>query len=246
MADTLQPMNSHPCVHVFPDLEALSRAAAERFVSLAEGAVPFRVALSGGSTPRRLYELLAAPPFRDQVPWPHTHLFWGDERCVPPDHPDSNYRMARESLLERAPIPARNVHRIRGELAPQEAAAAYEATLRTELGAGGRLDLVLLGMGEDGHTASLFPGSPALHEQTRWVMAQEVEKLGAWRITLTPPIINAAANVLFVVAGGGKAGRLRQALVRPGQEELLPAQMVRPAEGRLLWLVDRAAAGLLD
>jgi 6-phosphogluconolactonase len=150
--------------------------------------------------------------------------------------------MAREVLLDKIPIPAENVHRIRGELPPDQAATAYQAELEAVLGAGGRFDLILLGMGEDGHTASLFPSMAALHEQTRWVVAHYVGKLSAWRVTLTPVAINAAAHVTFLVSGAGKAKRLREVLDGPHQPDVLPAQIVRPTDGRLLWLVDAAAA----
>ncbi len=245
-------------VQVYPDANSLARAAAEYFVTLAAEAITARgrfvVALSGGSTPRATYALLASDEFAARVDWSRVHVFWGDERCVLPGHPDSNYRLAREVLLDKIPIPAGNVHRIRGELDPDQAAVAYQAELETVLGADGRfasrsqppprgrLDLILLGMGADGHTASLFPGTAAIHEQTRWVVAHYVEKLGAWRVTLTPVAINGAAHVTFIVAGRGKAERLREVLAGPYQPDVLPVQIVRSADGRLRWLVDAAAA----
>jgi 6-phosphogluconolactonase len=233
-------------IRTCPDAASLARAAAEHFVTLAAAAIAARgqfvVALSGGSTPRTSYALLASHQFAQRVDWPRVHVFWGDERCVPPDHPESNYRMAREALLDRVPIPTENVHRMRGELPPDQAATAYQAELEAALGAGGRFDLILLGMGADGHTASLFPGTTALHEQTRWVVAHYVDKLSAWRVTLTPVAINAAAHVIFIVSGAGKAERLPEVLAGPYQPDILPAQIVRPADGRLLWLVDAAAA----
>jgi 6-phosphogluconolactonase len=231
---------------VYPDAASLARAAAGHFVTLSTAAIATRgrfvVALSGGSTPRATHALLATGEFAAGVDWPHVHVFWGDERCVPPDHPDSNYRMARETLLDRVPIPADNIHRIRGELDPDQAATTYQAELEAVLDADGQFDLILLGMGADGHTASLFPGTAALHEHTRWVVAHYVDKLSAWRITLTPVIINAAAHVTFIVAGSGKAGRLREILAGPYQPDVLPAQIVKPTNGRLLWLADAAAA----
>jgi 6-phosphogluconolactonase len=245
-------------VQTYPDAENLTRAAAEHFLTLAGAAIAargrFAVAFSGGSTPRATYALLATPELAAQVDWSCVHVFWGDERCVPPDHPDSNYRMAREALLDHVPIPAQNVHRIRGEVEPEEAAAEYERTLRTFFSpvpeerraepeqSAPHFDLVLLGMGGDGHAASLFPGSAALHERMRWVVAYYVDKLQAWRVTLTPVAINAAAQVTFIVSGVGKAKRLQQVLVGPYQPDVLPAQIVRPDGGRLLWLVDAAAA----
>ncbi|MDY6874808.1 MAG: 6-phosphogluconolactonase [Chloroflexota bacterium] len=245
-------------VQVYPDADSLARVTAECFVTLAAEAIiargRFVVALSGGSTPRATYALLASREFAPRVDWSCVHVFWGDERCVPPDHPDSNYRLARQVLLDQIPISADNIHRIRGELNPGQAAVAYQAELETVLGADGRvgsrsqpssrgrLDMILLGMGADGHTASLFPGTAPLHEQTRWVVAHYVEKLGAWRVTLTPSAINAARHIVFIVTGGGKAKRLREVLLGPYRPDVLPAQIVRPADGRLRWLVDTAAA----
>jgi 6-phosphogluconolactonase len=243
---------------VYPDADSLARAAAEHFTNLATEAMAARgrfvVALSGGSTPRTTYALLASDEFAGRVDWPRVHVFWGDERCVPPDHSDSNYRMARETLLDHVPLPTRNVHRLPDEMEPEQAAGEYERTLRSffaqqprgkETRDGKpipRFDLVLLGMGEDGHTASLFPGTAALHEQTRWVVAHYVDKLSAWRVTLTPVAINAAAHVTFLVSGAGKAERLREVLDGQHQPDVLPAQIVRPTDGRLLWLADAAAA----
>ena len=238
-------------VEVYPHPASLARAAAEHFVTRASEAVAarglFTVALSGGSTPRSTYALLAGREFAPRVDWPRTHVFWGDERCVPPDHSDSNYRTAREALLDHVPIPQRNVHRIRGEVEPEQAADEYERTLQSFFQARrGELppqfDLILLGMGADGHTASLFPGTPAVHEGTRWVVAHYVDKLSAWRVTLTPAVINAAAHVTFLVSGVGKAERLREILKGPYHPDVLPAQTVSPTDGQLLWLVDAAAA----
>lgn len=228
---------------VLPDLKAISQAAAERVATLAQTRDPFTVALSGGSTPRRLYEVLAAPPFRERVPWGRVHVFWGDERCVPPDHSDSNYRLAREALLDKIPILAENVHRIWGEMPPDQAAAAYQTELEAVVGVNGRLDLILLGMGADGHTASLFPGTEALEERERAVVAVYVERLQAWRVTLTLPVINAARQVLFLVTGAAKA-EIVQAVLE-GPEGRFPAQQIRPTAGQLTWLVDVAAASRL-
>lgn len=245
-------------IEVYRDAERLARAAAEHFASLAAEAIAgqgrFAVALAGGSTPRATYRLLAGDEFASRVDWTRVHVFWGDERPVAPEHPDSNYRMAREALLDHVPLPAENVHRMRGELEPAQAAADYEQALRVffaspatdqEAKTTARFDLILLGMGDDGHTASLFPGTAAITEQTRWVIAHLVEKLDTWRITLTPAVINAAANVTFIVSGSIKAERLRQVLTGPYQPEVLPAQIVDPGRGRLRWLVDEAAASSL-
>ena len=227
---------------ILPDREAVSHAAAVRLVALAAGRAdssPFTIALSGGSTPRRLFELLACPPYRTQLPWDHIHLFWGDERSVPPHHADSNYRMTREALLDHVDIPAQNVHRIRGELPPPEAAQLYRAELKTWMGKNPRFDLVLLGVGDDGHTASLFPGAPSLEEQDQTAIAVYAPHLDSWRVTLTLPVLNRAQHVLFLVSGANKAPAL--ARIRAGDP--LPAGRIRPSRGTLTWLLDRGAAG---
>jgi len=254
-------------IKVYPDPTSLAWAAAEHFVAQATEAVAarglFTVALSGGSTPRSTYALLASADNADRsgrqhprefalrVDWPRVHVFWGDERCVPPDHTDSNYCMGREVLLDHVPIPRRNVHRIRGEMEPEQAANEYERTLQSFFDArpgepSPQFDLILLGMGGDGHTASLFPGTASVHEEARWVVAHYVDKLSAWRVTLTPVVVNAAAHVTFLVAGAGKAERLHQVLAGRYQPDVLPAQIVRPTDGQLLWLVDAAAAARLQ
>lgn len=242
-------------VEVYPDHLTLMRMAADRFTRLAEAATTtrgrFSVALSGGGTPRQLYELLSGDEFSSRVDWSLVHVFWGDERCVPPDHSDSNYHMARKALLDYVPLPIGNIYRMRGELEPQAAAEDYEHKLRAFFsgreGADNlqpRFDLVLLGMGEDGHTASLFPGSPLLNEETRWVGADYVDAVQAWRLTLTPAAIKAAAHIIFLIAGENKAERLRQALT-PEAVSPLPVQYIHPVSGDVLWLVDRHAAALL-
>jgi 6-phosphogluconolactonase len=230
---------------ILPDAERLTREAARRFVALASAAIAARgrfvVALSGGSTPRPTYHLLGNETALPTVDWSRVEVLWGDERCVPPDHPDSNYRMAREALLDRVRVPTGQVHRIKGERPPQEAAAAYRKELRTVLGEKGRFDLILLGLGADGHTASLFPGTTAVEERARSVVPVYVERLEAWRVTLTLPILNSARHVIFLVSGAGKA----DVLARVRQGERLPAGMVEPAEGTLTWLADRDAAARL-
>jgi 6-phosphogluconolactonase len=230
-----------PEVVVLPDPVALAHEAADRFMALARSAIAtrgrFTVALSGGSTPQLLYELLATQP----IEWEHVHFFWGDERCVPPDHVDSNYGMTQRSLLSHADIPKQNVHRLKGELDPAQAAQQYEDELRVILGSRPHFDLILLGMGTDAHTASLFPGTSALHEQKRWVVAHYVGKLQATRLTLTLPIINDAANVIFLIAGSDKAAALRSVWHGPHDPDRFPAQSVVPTTGRLIWLVDQAA-----
>jgi 6-phosphogluconolactonase len=245
---------SKPEIIICRDLDELNRKAAAQFVALANEALArsgrFTVALSGGSTPKGLYLLLAEPEFRDRVDWPRVHIFWGDERCVPPDHPDSNYRMAQETLLARVQIPSENIHRMRGEIEPETGAQAYEAELRGVFGfAEGdwpRFDLNHLGLGEDGHTASLFPGSAVLGESARCVAAAYVEKLRAHRLTLTLPVINRAAQVTFLVSGHSKAGVVRRILRGSGVDDL-PAARIRPASGALTWMITQdAAAGLME
>lgn len=242
-------------VEVLSDADALADTAAARFVATAETAIrtrgEFIVALSGGETPRRAYQRLAREPFASRVSWPQVQVLWGDERCVPPDHAESNYRMAREALLDQVAVPAVNVHRIHGEDDPAVAAARYEATLRAVLRTPvgpprTRIDLLLLGLGEEGHTASLFPGGAAVREPTRWVVAEYVPALSTWRITLTLVLINAAAAVLFLVSGSRKAGIVRQVLASPaGAGPQLPAQAVAPVPGEVRWLIDSAAAAEL-
>ena len=244
-----------PDLHSFANLEELSRAAAARFARLCRKQVEreniFTAALSGGSTPRRLYEILGAPELSEGIPWGRVHLFQVDERCVPPDHPESNYGMIREALLDHVPIPQTNFHRIPAELPePDDAAQLYAQELAHVVspatGQFPHLDLVFLGMGSDGHTASLFPGSPALGERAKWVCANFVDKLHANRVTLTYLVLNTAREVIFLVSGSEKAETLHRVLEGPHEPERLPSQGVRPAEGRLRWYVDAAAAERLN
>ena len=248
--------STKPAIQIVADADALYQAAAAEFVRQAGEAVQANgactVALSGGSTPKGLYGLLADDPsWRGQVPWDQLHVFWGDERHVPPDHPDSNYRMAHEAMLSKVPIPPANVHRIKSEYPDaRQAAEDYEQTLRAffHLTAGQfpRFNVVFLGLGPEAHTASLFPGTKALHETRRLVVSTWVGKLFTERITLTPPVLNNAAGVIFLVSGDDKALALKAVLEGPDEPEQLPAQLIRPSHGRLLWLVDWAAAGLLQ
>ena len=224
-------------IRIFEDSRELARAAAEHFVAVAQKDF-FTVALSGGSTPKSLYQLLADEPFRGQVSWANTHFYWSDERHVPPDHPDSNYRMAHEAMLSRVPVPESNVHRVRSENpSAQEAADEYEKILVP------RLDLILLGLGTDGHTASIFPGSEVLHETKRLVAAPWVEKLNAYRITMTLPLLNNGASVLFLVSGVEKAAIVKEVLEGPKK---YPAQYVQPTDGELIWMLDKDAASDLS
>lgn len=235
---------------VVPDAEALAREAAQRFADLAREAAGsrgrFSVALSGGSTPGRLFRLLAEEPYQVQIPWEQVHLFWGDERCVPPDDPGSNFRLAEEALIAHVPIPSENVNRVRGELEPAAAAWTYERELQDFFcGPRSRFDLVLLGLGKDGHTASLFPGSPLLDERERLAAptTASYQDRPAQRVTLTLSAINTARQVLFLVAGGAKA-EVVQAVIE-GPAGRYPAQRIQPTAGQLAWLLDAAAASRL-
>jgi len=232
----------------------LVRAAASEFVHAAKEAAAkrgvFRVALSGGSTPKGMFALLATDPeFRDQVPWSACRFFWGDERNVPPHDADSNYRMANEAMLSRVPVDSAQVHRMRGEMDAAEAAAAYQEVLRGEFGVSGsempRFDLILLGMGPDGHCASLFPGTRALHDQDRLVTSNWVGKFYTHRITLTLPVLTHAEQVMFLIQGEDKAPCLKAVLEGPFEPEQLPSQLIQPVDGAVLWLVDGAAGKML-
>ena len=234
-------------VHETP--EELAEAAARDFAAKAEAAMGergrFAVALAGGSTPKATYEILARD-YAHQLDWSGVHVFFGDERTVPPEHEDSNYRMAYEALLSHVPVGS--IHRMRGELSPGEAAAAYEEELREFFEASDEppsFDLILLGIGEDGHTASLFPNTPALDVADRWVVENPVEKLDTIRLTLTVPVLNASRAVNFLVAGEGKAEALKEILEGDADPHEYPAKLVRPAGGELTWMMDRAAASSL-
>jgi 6-phosphogluconolactonase len=241
-------------VRTLPSQTALAEAAAEYFVSTATAATRahgrFLVALAGGSTPEALYRLLASPKHRSAVDWPRIEVYFGDERCVPLDSEDSNYRKARAALLDHVPLRRDKIHPMPGFFASQDGALLYEATLRGTFGPDTpwpRFDLVLLGMGDDGHTVSLFPGMPALDEDGRWVVGTDVPayvKPNVPRITLTLPVLNAAYLVLFLVTGKNKAARVRDVL--SGADTSLPAARVRPTNGTLVWLLDEEAASELD
>lgn len=240
-------------LRVHADAEQVAVAGAELFVTTATAAVRernrFRVALSGGSTPRRTYELLATSAFRDRVDWERVDFFWGDERYVPANDRESNYRMVAEALLQHVAVPAGHVHRIPTELAPPAtAASAYEETIWKNFGksqAVPRFDLVYLGLGANGHTASLFPHSPALRETGALVFADHVTEVGMWRISMSARLLNHGRTVAFLVAGGDKARVLHDVMIGPRDPERLPAQLIAP-RGELLWLADRAAAGLVS
>lgn len=235
---------------VFADADALMRGAAEFFLEHAGRAISkhgrFSVALSGGNTPKRAYEILATEAYRSRVDWGRVHFFWGDERCVPPDDSRSNYRMTREALLDHLSLKPEQVHRVRGELPPPEGAKDYESALASYFGAGPvRFDLVLLGLGTNGHTASLFPKTPVLHELKRRAAEVYVAELDMWRVTLTAPVLNAAATAAFLVSGADKADVVREILRGPRDPERLPAQLIRPETGECVWLLDAPAAARL-
>lgn len=242
-------------IEILPDGDALALRAADLFAFAAQEAAAargrFAVALSGGETPRALYKLLARQQFSQKVPWRRVHLYWGDERCVPPEDAQSNYGMAQSTFIKHVPIPAENVHRMRGEDAPAEAAQAYDAELRG-LAAHSRppvdvpvFDLVLLGLGKDGHTASLFPHSDALAEEDRFAVAT-VAPDGSSRLTVTAPVLNAARRVWFLVSGASKAGMVAEVIEGLRVPNAVPAQGVSPAHGTLTWLLDDTAAAELS
>ena len=238
---------TQPEIKVLPDPAAVAAEAAERVARAADEAIAlagrFSFVLAGGSTPKTLYELLASAPYRDRIDWPNVEIFFGDERTVPPDHKDSNYRMANEVMLSKVPIPESHVHRMRGEIEPEEAAKEYGLLLKEKFGDAGP-DLILLGMGDDGHTASLFPGTPAVREPKHRAFANPVPKLNTIRLTMTAPFINRAREIIITVTGANKALRLAEVLEGPRDPERLPVQIIQPQSGKLAWLVDSAAAGM--
>lgn len=254
MQEVIRPQVK-PEIQVVANPKALTQAAATEFVRQAIQAIQargrFTVALSGGSTPKSLYALLATQPWRDEIPWSQVHLFWGDERHVPPSDSSSNFRMTQERLLSQVPIPPENIHRIKAENSDANAAAVeYERDLKHFFQFGEqqfpRFDLVLLGMGANGHTASLFPGTAAVHEQTRLVVAPWVEELNTERITLTPPVINNAREIIFFVTGAEKAATLKAVLEGEYQPDCLPVQIIHPTQGKVVWMIDQAAASSLS
>lgn len=238
-------------LQTFADAEAVSQAAAREFERSATESImargKFTVALSGGSTPRRLYQILSEAPHRDLIDWSKVEIFWGDERSVAPDHADSNYRMASEAALTRLPIPAERIHRIQAErLDRDKAAQDYQSEIAKVCGVDPNgeppvFDLILLGMGPDAHTASLFPGSTGLKETSKWMVPNWVEKFKTWRITMTRPMINKARQVLFLVAGKDKAEPMHHVFCGPSNPSLYPSQLICPTTGQLTWYVDVAA-----
>jgi len=235
------------------DVEETARIAAGQFVALARKVAAesgvFNVALSGGNTPRRMFQLLAAEPLTGLIPWDRIHFFWGDERNVPPGDPESNYSMARGLLLSRVPVPPAHIHRIpTGDGTAVEAADLYERILHENLPVDHclpRLDYNLLGLGTNGHTASLFPHRSTLHERQRLVVADHIEELNSWRVTLTAPVLNNATQITFLVTGEDKAAVVEQVIQGPRDVEATPAQLIAPANGTLTWILDPAAAARL-
>jgi len=248
-------VSKNPKIQIVADVDAMSRAATETIVAHISESLQtrdvFSIALSGGSTPRRLYALLANDAkLREQILWERVHFFWGDERHVPPDHPESNYRMAYNALLSKVPIPSINIHRIRAEDSDADKAAAdYEQEIRRffKINAGQmpRFDCVLLGMGPDGHTASLFPGTSALEETERMAVANWIKKFQSYRITLTVPLFNNADRILFLVGGMEKANTLKLVLEGDAKASRFPVQLIQPTRGDVTWFLDRSAAGRL-
>lgn len=235
-------------LHLFPDNADFIKGSADFITEVAAGAIAergrFTIALSGGGTPKPIYARLATPDYQGRIAWEKVHVFFGDERCVPPDDARSNYRMVREAWFDHAPLRAENIHRIHGEDDPALEALRYEQEMARlyRTAAFPAFDLILLGMGDNGHTASLFPGTAALRETERWVVAQYVEVMTTWRVTFTAPLINAARHVAFMAEGPGKAQMLRNVMEGPYQPDVWPSQLIQPVSGELHWLVDAAAA----
>jgi 6-phosphogluconolactonase len=242
-------MSANTAIEILPDESHLAEAAADRFIGIVEATLRYRqtadVALAGGSTPKAMNALLAAAPRRSHVAWDRVRFFFGDERSVGPDDADSNYRMTRESLFDPLGIPGNHVFRMHGEDDPQAAAAAYAEILVHELGSRPRFDLLYLGMGPDGHTASIFPGTYAGIDDTKLVVANWVEQFKTWRITLTPHVINDATHVVITTGGSAKADALHGVLDGPYDPNKYPVQLVAPTDGELHWLIDEAAAAKL-
>ncbi|HKE38053.1 MAG TPA: 6-phosphogluconolactonase [Candidatus Baltobacteraceae bacterium] len=236
-------------IKIYPNPDAVATALADLIIDVGQTALAdrgvFRVALSGGNTPRHAYELLGQEPRNMSLPWKDVFIYFGDERCVPPDDEQSNYRMARKAFLDKVAIPHANVHRIRGEADPGVAANNYASIIRSDLADPPRLDLVLLGLGPDGHTASLFPGSPPDLHDSVLVRAVFAESQDMWRVTMTPKLINLGRTVAFAVEGSEKADVLCKVLEGPIDPTKYPAQIVNPSSGRLVWLIDELAAGML-
>lgn len=240
-------------IAIYPDLDTLSNEAARYIVRLASESIVthgrFTIALSGGSTPKKLYGLLGSEPYRGQIDWNQVEIFWSDERCVPPDDPESNYAMAQQVLLSNIPIPANQVHRMPADQPDREAASlAYARDMLRTFGTDGvpSFDLIQLGMGPEGHTASLFPHQPSLHEQQRLVMPVSVPKPPPDRLTFTPPLLNAARHILFLVTGSEKVDAVHAVLEGKHNSDEYPAQIVRPDHGDVVWMLDTSASAKIS
>ena len=240
-----------PVLDISKDPAALAASAVEKFIMVAGVAIAqqgkFAVAFSGGSTPKAMFQLLASPTVASRVDWSSVEVYFVDERCVPPEHPDSNFGMANANLLSKVPLAPANVHRMKGEIDPNTAAIEYGKMLKARFGDGG-VDLMFLGMGEDGHTASLFPHTPATKETHHRCVAQHVEHSttgDSWRITLTAPFINRSTEIAVLVAGKDKAAIVKAVLMQPRDAEKYPVQLIEPASGHMSWMLDEAAASQL-
>ncbi|MFA6054543.1 MAG: 6-phosphogluconolactonase [Thermodesulfovibrionales bacterium] len=237
--------------YILPDLEAISHKAAEIFLHLSKqyisSAGRFVVALSGGTTPKRFYTLLGSDPLRHLIDWSRVHFFWVDERCVPKEDKESNYKLAFDALLSKVPVRTSNIHRIKGEDGPDEAASEYERDMPAFFGTSGLpvFDMIVLGMGKDGHTASLFPGSKSLEEKTRLVVPVYMKKPKSNRVTLTLPVLNNADQIIFLAAGKSKAHIVRSVLAGDKERKQYPAGLINPANDKIWWLIDREAAGIV-
>jgi 6-phosphogluconolactonase len=236
-----------PHIQVVKDPAALAQEAARRVAQASKQAIAdhgsFSIALSGGSTPKALYAVLAEEPYKSSVDWAKWDVYWGDERCVPPDNKDSNYKTAYDALLTKVPIAAAKVYRMKGEIDPNTAATEYGQLLKQKFG-DGSLDLVLLGMGPDGHTLSLFPGTAGVKETQHRCIANFVPKLNTWRVTMSAPFVNKAAGVMVMLAGADKTARVKEVLEGPREPDRLPIQLIDPKPGAFTWLMDAAAAGM--
>jgi len=244
-------LNSKKNIHVYPDKKALITATAEKIIYSIEQSVKdnglCNIALTGGNTPRDLYSMLATDTYKKRVDWNCVHLFWGDERTVPPENPDSNFGMARQTLLKHIKLPQDNIHRIKGEITPEDAAKEYSSLIHGHFKeAPPRFDLILLGLGEDGHIASLFPGTAAIEENIKTVVAVFVPKLDTWRISLTLPVINTAKEIMFLVSGSSKSKIMQQIMNIEEPAKDVPATLVNPKDGTVHWLLDSEAVALIN
>lgn len=238
-------------VQIYSSKAELVAAVAERINKITQKSVKdsgrCAIALAGGNTPRDVYSLLSRDPYANQLNWHQIHLFWGDERMVPPDRPESNFKMVKEALLDRVAIPQQNIHRIRGEIDPADSASEYSRDLKKSFDARvPQFDLILLGLGEDGHTASLFPGTAAVEEEGKWAVSVFVSKLGSWRVTLTLPVLNNAKELIFIVSGKVKSQIVKKILELQGSVLEVPASLVSPSKGNVHWMLDSEAASLLE